>query len=232
MLGENIIRIVNHEAWIEFDDRAYLRWGHYPETDGKLDPMSIRRAFVINPSREERAVAIGSDKASKGELFLEFDMEKYGIYTVVIEYDKGVYSITEDNKWIFGEKRYVAEMNYSVKESWWICGFAKAHIITGNDEEKIAAGLEFEIVPEIVKKFKEGDRVEVQLLFRGGPVKGRVNVRSTDRHTVIETDDNGFAEIELAKGVNVISARYKDEIVISGICDRRAITTTLTILVD
>ncbi|MCD6492681.1 MAG: hypothetical protein J7K36_02605 [Archaeoglobaceae archaeon] len=57
MVSENIIKLVNHEAWIECQQRgrAYLKWGHLPETDGKLDPKSIKRAFVIDPDRNKNA---------------------------------------------------------------------------------------------------------------------------------------------------------------------------------
>ena len=39
MINEEIVRLANHEAWIEIEEnRAYLKWGHFPETDRKLDP--------------------------------------------------------------------------------------------------------------------------------------------------------------------------------------------------
>ncbi len=237
MLSEEIIKLVNHEAWIEYGEgRAYLKWGHLPETDGKLDPKSIKRAFVIDPDGNEKTLVVGSDKeaSSKGALFLEFNAEKEGLYVIAAEYDRGIYSVTEDNKWVFGEKDHVASLGYAVKESRWICGFAKAYTIVGDLEDgNLIAGLEFEIVPETIRKFRSGEKVEVRLFFRDNPVKGEINVRANGKHTVIETDSNGFAEIELAKGVNVISARYVDEITkIAGICDRRNITTTLTIATE
>ncbi|RLI73167.1 hypothetical protein DRO97_08000 [Archaeoglobales archaeon] len=236
MVSENIIKLVNHEAWIECQQRgrAYLKWGHLPETDGKLDPKSIKRAFVIDAEGNEKAMVVGSDKeaSSKGGLFLEFNAEKEGVYTIAVEYDRGIYSVTEDNKWIFGEKSYVASLGYTVKESRWICGFAKAYAIVGDYEDRVTAGLEFEIIGDI-KKFKSGDKIKVQLFFRDNPVKGEVNARANGKHAVIETDSNGFAEIELVDGLNVISARYVDEMTkIAGVCDKRSITTTLAIVVD
>ena len=241
MLHEEIIRLVNHEAWIECEiDRVYLKWGHLPETDGKLDFKSIKRAFVIDPDGNERAVAIGSDKeaSSRGALFLEFNAEKDGLYLIAIEYDRGIYSVTEGNKWIFGEKDYVASLGYAVKESRWICGFAKAYTIVGDSEDtkenaNPTVGLEFEIVPDALRRFESGEKLGVRLFFRDSPVKGEINVRADGKHIVTETDSNGFAEVKLAKGVNVISARYVDEMTkIAGVCDRRNLTTTLTIMVD
>ncbi|RLI78641.1 hypothetical protein DRP05_06485 [Archaeoglobales archaeon] len=227
---------MNHKAWIEYQQgRAYLKWGHLPET-GKIDPKSIKRAFVVDANGNEKVLVVGSDRdaSSKEGLFLEFDAGKGGVYTIAIEYDRGIYSITEDNKWIFGEKSHVASLGYTVKESRWICGFAKACCVVGDfkGKDKVTAGLEFEIIGD-VKKFESGDRIGVQLFFRNNPVKGEINVRANGKHAVVETDNNGFAEIELTEGVNVISARYVDEMAkIAGVCDKRNIMTTLTIVVE
>ena len=233
MVSEDTIKLVNHEAWIEWQNRFYLKWGHLPETDGKIDPKSIKRAFVVDADGNEKALVVGSDRdaSSKGGLFLEFNAEKEGVYTIAVEYDRGIYSITEDSKWIFGEKSYVESLGYAVKESRWICGFAKAYHVVGDlKANKVIAGLEFEIASD-VKKFSN-DKTEIQLLFRGNPVKGTVNVRANGKHAVVGTNNEGLAEIELAKGVNVISSRYVDEMTrIAGVCDKRSITTTLTIVV-
>ena len=92
-------------------------------------------------------------------------------------------------------------------------------------------GLELEIVPEIVKKFKAGDKLKVQLLFNGKPLKGEIRVRTSEKTISHWTDENGFAEIELEKGVNVISARHVDETATEKY-DKRNITTTLTIITE
>lgn len=230
MVSENIIKLVNHEAWIECQQRgrAYLKWGHLPETDGKLDLKSIKRAFVIDAEGNEKAMVVGSDKeaSSKGGLFLEFNAEKEGVYTIAVEYDRGIYSVTEDNKWIFGEKSYVASLGYTVKESRWICGFAKAYYIVGGNEGKATASLEFEIVPKVIRKFKSGDKMRIQLIFRGKAVNGIVKVGTKDG--VEEVTVNGFGEITLKEGVNVIVARYVDEMP-TGVYDKRNLTATLTI---
>lgn len=228
MLSKNVIKLVNHEAWIECEfDRAYLKWGHFPETDGKFNPNLIRRAFTIDSSGNEKAIAIGSDReaSSKGALFLEpVDV------LIAIEYDNGIYSVTKDNKWVFGEKKYVSSLGYSIKESMWTYGFAKAYSIDDVREKAPVAGFELEIVPEMIRKFKAGEKLGIRLLFRGNPVKGEIVIRDSSGSRAVETDEKGSAEIELERGVNVISARYMDEMVrIPGICDKKYMVTTLTI---
>ncbi len=205
-----LLHLVNHEAWIEVNSRAYLKWGHYPEIDGKLDPLSIVRAFAI-ANGTVKPVAIGLDKESsaKGGLFLEFDEAE----ALAVEYDRGIYTLTEDNKWIFG--RHVPS-KYKVREKRHILGFAKIYL----DKNIEPLGLELELMPD-----KIDDEVRVQILFRGEPIAGKIKLRNASG--IIETDANEEGAIlKLNNGVNVISTRYVDE----GIDVHRSLVTTLTIL--
>ncbi len=207
---DDIIKIVNHEAWIEIGNgRAYLKWGHYPEVDGKLDPLSITRAFAVAEGTA-KPVIVGMDKDSsaKGGLFLEFDEAD----AVAVEYDRGVYTLTEDGKWIFGRS---VPPKYSVKEVRRILGFAKVYL----DDNIVPLGLELELMPDRI-----GDEMTVQILFRGKPVAGKVRLRNSDGSFEFDADEG--AKLKLAEGVNVISARYVDEL---GFV-KRSMVTTLTIL--
>ena len=212
-IAEDVIKLVNHEAWIEVDDdRAYVMWGHYPKIDGKLDPSRIRRAFAVYECRF-LPVVIGRDKEAsrRGGLFLEFEKAD----ALAIEYDAGIYTLTEDNKWIFGK---VSDPRYKVKETRWILGFASVHL-----RNPKPLGLELEIVPSDVKE----KVVEVELLFRGKPISGNLKVSNFEGS--FEVEINGKAEIEVARGVNVISARYIDELAFG--VDKRHLVTTLTIII-
>ncbi len=219
MLSEEIIRIANHEAWIERKSGFYLKWGHYPSTDGKLDPRCVRAFAICSDGRKPVAVGFDGESSRIGGLFLEFASQPLA---VVAEYDRGVYSVTKDGKWVFGDRFSASAMGYEVLESRWICGIAKIHIATASP-----LGLEFEIVPDSTN-YGPGDIMRVQLLFRGSPVSGELSVRnSSDTFTV---KANGFAEIELEEGVNVVAARYVEEIRSPSV-DRRSITTTLSVVV-
>lgn len=211
--AEDVIKLINHEAWIEVDGRAYVMWGHYPKVDGKLDPSMIRRAFAVHECRFY-PVFIGKDReaSERGGIFLEFEKAD----AIAIEYDIGIYTLTEDNKWIFGK---VSDSKYKVKETRWILGFASVHL-----KDPKPLGLEFEIVPRDVK----GRVVEVELLFRREPISGKVKVSNSEGSFEVEVD--GRAEIEVEKGVNVISARHIDELVFG--VDKRHLVTTLTVLIE
>ncbi len=206
---DGLLGIVNHEAWIEVDGRAYLKWGHYPEVDGKLDPMCIVRAFAVFEKRIS-PVVVGTDRDAslKGALFLEFEEAE----ALAVEYDRGIYTLTEDNKWIFG--RHVPP-RYKVKERRQILGFAKTYL--GDKIEPL--GLELELMPD-----KIDDEIRVQILFRGRPIAGKVKLRNTNGVFEFDADENG-AILKLSKGLNVISARYVDE----GVDFLRNLVTTLTV---
>ncbi len=205
---ENLIKIVNHEAWIELGDgRAYLKWGHFPEIDGKLDPLSITRAFAVaNGFTKPVVVGMDKDSSAKGGIFLEFEEAD----ALAVEYDKGIYTLTSDGKWIFGRS---VPPKYSVEEVRHILGFAKAYL----SDDVRPLGLEFELMPDNID-----DEVVVEILFRGKPVEGKIKLRNSEGSFEFNAGD----VVKLAKGVNVLSARFVDEV---GYV-KRSMVTTLTVL--
>jgi len=142
---------------------------------------------------------------------LEFDEAE----ALAVEYDRGIYTLTEDNKWIFGR---FTPAKYKVKERRHILGFAKVYL----SDEIEPLGLELELMPD-----KIDDKVRVQILFRGKPIAGKIKLRNANGITEFDADENG-AILKLAEGVNLISARYVDEMSVG--VDVRSLVTTLTIL--
>jgi hypothetical protein len=142
---------------------------------------------------------------------LEFDEAE----ALAVEYDRGIYTLTEDNKWIFGRS---VPAKYKVKERRHILGFAKVYL----SDEIEPLGLELELMPD-----KIDDKVRVQILFRGKPIAGKIKLRNANGITEFDADENG-AILKLAEGVNLISARYVDEMSVG--VDVRSLVTTLTIL--
>ncbi len=196
MVNNKLLEIVNHEVWLEpSDGRVLLKWGHYPETDGKLDPVCITRAFtdVFRPA----VVGIDKDSSAKGGLFIEFEDAK----ALAVEYDRGIYSLTSDKKWIFGR---TVPPNYCVEEARHILGSAKVHL----DGRVRQLSLELEIVDKV--------------LFRGKPVYADIKLRNSEGTFKLEN----LKDAEFAEGINVLSARYVDE---AGYV-KRSIVTTLTVV--
>ncbi len=205
--------LINHEVWIEPDgERVLLKWGHYPEVDGKIDPLSITRAFAfVNGVCKPVTIGIDRNSSAKGGLFLEFEEAE----ALAVEYDRGFYTLTDDGKWIFG--RYVPP-NYGVKERRQILGFAKTYL----NDEIVPLGLELEIMPEDVD-----DEVVVRLLFRGKPVGGVIKLRNSSGVTEFKAEKDGVT-LNLTEGLNVISGKFVDCNAVG--VDFRSLVTTLTIL--
>jgi uncharacterized GH25 family protein len=214
--SDEILKLVNHEAWIEVENRGYLMWGHHPKTDGKLDPCKIKRAFATYNGCF-LPVVIGRDKSAseRNALFIEFEKAD----AIAVEYDSGIYTLTEDGKWLFGK---VNDPKYRVVETRWFLGFASVHLSNPKP-----LGLEFEIVPRDVD-IEEGKVLSVDVLYRGKPVPCVLKVSNSNGTSQIETD--GKAEIEVSSGVNVLTARYIDDLVLG--VDKRHLVTTLTIQVE
>ena len=197
------IELVNHEVWFEYDGVLVLKWGHFPNVDGKIDPLCITRAFALANGKVKPAF-VGLGKSLNG-LFVEYEGE---VDAVAIEYDRGIYSLTDDGRWFFGRR---VPSNCRVEEVRHILGFAKVHF-----GEVKPLGLELEIVLD----GSEGEGVKV--LFRGKPVDAKVKLRNTEGTFELDAE-----EIRFAEGVNVLSARFVDDL---GFV-KRSLVTTLTVLV-
>ncbi len=195
-------RIIGNDVWIDLrqDGRFYVRHG----MKGYLDLRLIRKAFAVDSIGNTRPIAVDISKNSYGEFLLNFNND--GIYTVVIEYDCGVNSKNE---------------TISNRDVYHVYGFAKAYFIVGDLERRPSSvGLDLEIIPEVIKKFREGERVGVQLLSKNKPVRGEIKVRCGKKLVVIFDED--YAEINLGKGANVISAKVID--------GKKLMLSTLTIM--
>ncbi len=202
MVSDDLLEVVNHEVWFEpYNGRIVLKWGHYPRVDGKFDPLCITRAFALADGKVT-PVFVGLDKSTKDGLFVEFEEAN----ALAIEYDRGLYSLTSDGKWIFGRN---VPAKYSVEEVRHVLGFAKIHL----DSDVKPLGLELEIA------LNGG----VEVLFRGELIDAKVKLRNSKDSFELEAGD----KVEFADGVNVLSARFVDDL---GFV-RRSLVTTLTVLV-
>ena len=217
-----MLSLVNHHLWFEYADkyevgrtaRLYIKWGHYPETDGKLDPACLRFVKVLYNDVEEVKAQIGIDKdsSSKNALFLEFNPVNPGYYTVILSYDRGVYSRTSNGKWCFGDKDDVKSRGYDVIESVKLIGFAKTYVLTGSKEFNLKnIGLELEVIPLTLKQFRRNESIGVRVAFKNNPLPNtEVEVRTSRSVNTLRTNSDGIARIELVDNVNVILCRFRE----------------------
>lgn len=236
------IMLVNHQLWVEhegFYDRgvvkAFLKWGHYPEAEGKLDPATIRNAIVIDPKgrRVEPAIGMDPDASSRTALFLEFNAMEPGLYLVGISYSRGVYSIVGDRRWCYGTRASVQSRGYDVSEAILLNGVAKTYILVETDEAKSKPiGLDLELSTPRVKRFSVGDRIPVAVNYMGRPLANtRLMIRMQKGVKSIQVDEKGVAEILLNDDLVVISVSHTDTAERSeGEYDAKRITSSLTFM--
>ncbi len=129
MINHEELRVVNHELWMEErGDLIYLMWGHYPNVDGRIDPLCIReiRTDDLTPAY------LGMD----GEgVFIETKAKSVGVV-----YERGFF-VKVGGRWYFREVPYKGE---ALK----VVGFSTYH----RGEVK-RLGLELEITVEDGKIF-------------------------------------------------------------------------------
>jgi len=134
---------INHEAWIEPQgDKLLVRWGHYPEVDGRIDPHVIREVMVIGDDVYNPIVFVHKKDALRlawpgGEAKFAF-----------LHYTRGPFTKTR-NEWIYGDKCSTERVFGEANESLIIEGFA---VYSRSLESLIDEVLPKSLQPELIVK--------------------------------------------------------------------------------
>ncbi len=202
-----MFELVNHHLWFELGEgRVYVKWGHFPSTDGKLDPSTIVFTYP-----EDAIIGIDKDSSAKKALFMEFKNSK----AIAIDYDRGEYALTESNKWVkvgkpetFGER---------VKERFRIVGRGKLYL---DLVELNLNGLDL----RLLNKPSLCNDVKVSVVFDNKAlVNQEVKVHYPDRIEILKTDEKGVVNVKATSKIFVISTSLTK----NGIRN----TTTLTVII-
>jgi uncharacterized GH25 family protein len=207
------VRLVNHEAWFEHPGelepgrvRLYLKWGHYPKTDGKIDFSIIKRVAVDG---KEAVVGTDKDSSSRGALFVEAEVGE-GLHKAELEYDKGTFTKTVDGKWLPYPSSKVRELGYEPAQSFRIVGKAVTYFVSGEWEGVPEPTGGLELVPS-VPLAKLCDDVEAVLLFEGEPLAGvEVTVSYPDAAEKLVTDSEGRIRFKARTRLAVLKAVVVD----------------------
>ena len=201
------LSIANHYAWFErLDDLLIVKWGHYPQVDGKIDPRIVTMSVAVDSRARrltpllafsKRAGAVGGVEVLLGELV-------EGDYTVGLAYDRGVYAVTDDGRWVYGDRVTVEAMGPRVREVRRLLGFAKTHFSVGRapPRDLKALGFELEIALEDYDPLEK--RAKVVALFRGRPVDVDIEFYSAGGRDVVKSG----SRIQLSKGLNLFIAKF------------------------
>ncbi len=163
-----MIELVNHEAWFESGEgRLYVKWGHYPRTDGKIDFCIIKRAEVDG---KKALIGIDKDSSSKGAIFMEPFPSSYAL----LEYNKGTFTKTRDGKWLPMGAEEARSVGLEAERSYTIVGRA---VIYFSEPKAFGDGLE--LVPS-KGTARLCEEVEVEVLKDGSPVEAEISVAYPD----------------------------------------------------
>lgn len=193
-----------HEIWLEHDMQhvhvgetveCKLLFGHNMKIDGVAVVENVK-ATVFDPANEKRDMVVG---AGDDGLIARFIPVVDGYHTVAVEYDAGIYTITEEG-WQKGPKK-----NYEkVKSSGYYYQYAKT-IISGHGSKKLnpVIGHELEIIPIDFRHYHAGEEIELKVLYDGAELRGGVinATFSGNEGDGVEatTDSDGIASIKLDK---------------------------------
>jgi len=231
----NIVR--GHEIWLEHDMRhmhvgetveCKLLFGHNMTIDGVADLEKVKAA-VFDPVNEKHDLAVD---AGDGCLVVRFDTVLDGYHIIGVEYDAGIYTITEEG-WHRGPKSEYE----NVKSSGYYYQYAKT-IISGHGSKKLnpIIGHDLEIIPINFRPYHAGEDIELKVLYdgaalRGGVIKATLSGNEGDGIEAT-TDSDGIASIKLDKSGNwMFKIRHVD--LSKGVedqYDEKVITAVFTVM--
>ena len=110
---------INHEAWIEdAGDKLLVRWGHYPRTDGRLDPHLV----VLTLARVDGRWMAGLPLVHEEDAL---SIRKQGrLEALMVYYRRGPFSKTKSGLWVYGDGYSVEELLEPIERSLVIHGYA------------------------------------------------------------------------------------------------------------
>jgi len=202
--------MARHNIWIQCARaaakgeavRCYLYYGHYLEPDGQAEAARVRW-WVAAPSREPEALR---PAASGQALAAAFTPDTHGVYTLLATYDRGLFTVTRDGRWLPGAAAHPGE---EVARTVELCYFAKRLVFVDATEPWPGSfAQELEIVP-----FKpERDELTVLVQHRGRPLPGAqvwAHCQGKPRTRLAVTDMHGKADFGLTPGEWLLLVRHE-----------------------
>ena len=240
MIRKDIPDIVRgHEVWLEQDKRhahvgdtveCKLLLGHNMAVDGMADIENVKAA-IIDPANERRDLAVG---AGDDCLIVRFDPVLDGYHTVAVEYDAGIYTVTDDG-WQRGPKSDYE----NVIRSGYYYQYAKLIVSVGHGGPKdlnSIPGHELEIVPIGFRHYHTGEEIELQVMYDGAALAGAVIDAACGGDggdaASATTDSDGVASIKLDKSGNwMFKVRHTDPGKgVDGQYDEKVMTAVLSVM--
>jgi uncharacterized GH25 family protein len=167
MTDKNVPDIVRgHEIWLEHDMQhvhvgetveCKVLFGHNMAIDGIAEIENVKAA-VFDPANEKHDLKVNSGDSC---LVLRFDPVHDGYHTVAVEYDAGIYTVTDEG-WHKGPKSDYE----NVKSSGYYYQYAKT-IISGHGSKDLnpVIGHELEIILIDFRHYHAGEEIELKVMY-------------------------------------------------------------------
>ncbi len=227
-----------HEIWLEHDKlhahagdtvECKLFLGHNMAVDGMADIKNVKAA-LFDPANERRDLTVD---AGDDCLILRFDPVLDGYHTVAVEYDAGIYTVTDDG-WHRGPKSDYE----NVKRSGYYYQYARLIVSVGHGSKELnpMIGDELEIVPIDFRHYHAGEAIELQVMYDGAALAGAVIDAASggDGNDAVSatTDSDGIAAIKLDKSGNwMFKVRHTDpDKGVENRYDEKVITAVLSVM--
>ncbi|MGP8337011.1 MAG: DUF4198 domain-containing protein [Methanosarcinaceae archaeon] len=208
MIEKNMPDIVRgHEIWLEHDMQhvhaketieCKLLFGHNMAIDGLAEIKNVK-ASVFDPVNGKHDFAVDP---GNNYLVVRFDPVLDGYHTVAVEYDAGIYTVTDEG-WHKGPKSDYE----NVKNSGYYYQYAKT-IISGHGSKDLnpVIGHELEVVPVDFRHYHAGEEIELKVLYDSATLAKSVITAvcsgNEDDPVEVTTDSDGIALIKLDRSGN------------------------------
>jgi nickel transport protein len=206
-----------HEFWVEQKGGEFtLVYGHGSNRE-EFDASKVKGITALDAAG--KSIEVQKEKKAKG-LLLKFPHIPSAIF---VEIDNGYWSKT-----IYGWKELPKRKASRVVEAMRSFNYSKALISRGNTPQDLPGDSKLDIIPmENPFDLKSGDSLQLRVVCQGKPVPD-VEVEGTDHQRVATTDKNGFTQVFLSKGYQIITVAHKVPLKDDPDADFLSMTMTLT----
>jgi|Deesub1362A_J573_1020465.scaffolds.fasta_scaffold00347_10 uncharacterized GH25 family protein len=208
-----------HNIWIQCAPAARkgqevecrLHYGHYLEVDGKAQAARAR-LWAAPPGRELEPLALAERDQSLAAVFTPAER---GVYALLAEYDRGLWTVTRDRRYLPGPAAEHPGEGQSARTIQ-LGYFAKRLVFVDADGPWPGSfGMELEIVPLA----PNGDELEMLVQHRGRPLPGaqvHAYCRGKPRTRFAVTGADGKADFGLRPGEWLLLVRHEEPAAVEG----------------
>lgn len=213
---------LGHEIWIEGPNHGHvgktseflLKFGANMKVDGRLN-LAMAKVTLVSPAQQKKELILCANPNLTREAYLvSFAPEETGLYTILVEYDGGVWSKDKDGRLYYAPRSKCQDVEKAVH--YYQYSKVIVPVETGTEEKSPRpCGCELEIAPVKYKRFAAGDEITLKVLYEGSPLADvAISAIHSDKEQVAEMQTKSGGEVAfklIDPGNWMFLARYVDE---------------------